>query len=393
MTSLVEPALVPAPPRDVPSDVIFAFFGVSWAGAVDRELVMPEDRLAVALMDHPAVGRLLVCNPYRSIAGRAASLARRRPQAAFPATESRRLHEPLRLRRTDPEAPARTVARYEAGMRRAARRLGMRRPAIITTHPLLAGFGTFDWAGPVTYYGWDDWSASLPHRRWWPAYDEAFARMRGSGRRACAISESALQRIAPTGRRAVIPNGLEPAEWRTPAPPPAWFAERARPRLLYVGLLDSRVDIAQVRAIAEAFPEGSITFLGHVADPPHFEPLNELPNVELRPYVPRAELTSVIGAADACLIPHVRNELTEAMSPLKLFEYLAGGRPVAAVDLPPIAVVRGRVVLGPAGGDLVGAVEQALALGPAPEPERLAFVAEHAWSRRFDDLLALALDG
>ena len=55
----------------------------------------------------------------------------------------------------------------------------------------------------------------------------------------------------------------------------------------------------------------------------------------------RPEIVSLIGTAEACLIPHVGNRLTEAMSPLKLYEYLAGGRPVAAVDLPPIATVGG----------------------------------------------------
>jgi teichuronic acid biosynthesis glycosyltransferase TuaH len=79
------------------------------------------------------------------------------------------------------------------------------------------------------------------------------------------------------------------------------------------------------------------------------------------------------------------------MSPLKLYEYLAGGRPVAAVDLPPIAAVKGRVDLAPAGGKLAPAVAQALALGPASQAERLQFVADHAWSRRFDELLAIAL--
>ena len=49
------------------------------------------------------------------------------------------------------------------------------------------------------------------------------------------------------------------------------------------------------------------------------------------------------------------------------------------------------MVLAPVGGELAPAVAQALALGPAPEAERLQFVARHAWSRRFDELIGIAL--
>jgi hypothetical protein len=373
-------------------DVVFGFFSVPWAIAVEREFIMPEDRLAEALTRHPAARRLLVANPYRSLLGRASDLARRRSQPPFPSSDTRSLHEPLRLRRTDPVDPARTMARYEAGVRRAARRAGLERPAVITCHPLFAGFGSFDWAGPVTYYAWDNWSGSEPFRAYWPAYEEAYRRMRETGRRAVAISRHALDVVAPTGPSAVIPNGLEPAEWASLGEPPAWFAARSRPRLLYVGSLDSRVDLAQARAIAEAYPEGSVTFMGNVLDSAHFKPLSDVANVEFAPAVQRAELTRIIGAADACLIPHVRNELTEAMSPLKLYEYLAGGRPVAAVDLEPIAAVESpRLVLGPVGGDLRPAVAKALEIGPASEADRLAFVDENQWSGRFDRLLELAL--
>jgi glycosyltransferase involved in cell wall biosynthesis len=276
-------------------------------------------------------------------------------------------------------------------MRRAARRLGLRRPAVICGHPVVAGFGTFDWARSVTYYAWDDWAASEPHRQWWPLYEEAFARLRRLGRRVCAVTEAALRTIDPTGPHAVVPNGVDPAEWSVVGAPPDWFAARPGPRLLYVGALDPRVDVGQVAAVARALPDASLTFVGPLVDPAHFAPLAELPNVELRPPVPRTEIPALIGAADACLIPHVHNALTEAMSPLKLYEYLAGGRPVAAVDLPPIREVGGRVALAPAGGDLVPAVREALALGPAGERERLDFVAEHSWARRFDALLEVAL--
>ena len=372
-------------------DLVFTFFGITWSSAFQRYLVMPEDRLGAALAEHPGIDRLLVCDPYRSVAGRAAARLRGHGDVPFPEDPQRSLHRPLRLRRSDPADPARSVARYEAGVRRAAARLGLERPAVITANPLFAGLGKFDWAGPVTYFAWDDWTASRPHERWWPAFDAAFERIRAEGRRVCAVSEGALDRVAPTGPARVIPNGIDPAEWTTQDAPPEWFAALPRPRLIYHGGIDTRLDVEQARAVAAAFPDGSLTFLGPVFDPDRVAPLAALPNVEFHGWVDRAETTCVLAAADVGLVPHVRNPLTAAMSPLKLYEYLAAGLPVAAVDLPPIRGVDPRVVLGPVGGDLVGAVRRALALGRAGEADRLEFVNRHSWASRFEDLLEVAL--
>jgi len=377
-----------------PSDLVFALSFTTWTGAVRRGLCMPEDRLAAALPSSPRVRRLLVSNPFRSLPVVLARSALRQHDEPYAESTDVRLHQPLRLRRFDPSdvrAIERTARSYERSVWRAARRLGLERPAVITTHPLLAGFGRFEWARNVTYYGWDDFSAFEPHRRWWPSYEEAFARIRDNGRRVVAVSEAVLDRIGPTGRHAVVPNGIEISEWLHPGPAPQWFADLPRPRLLYVGALGTRLDVDQVRELAAAYPNGSISLVGPLQDPDHLTPLQSCPNVGFYPPVDRLQLTGVVAAADACLIPHVRNPLTEAMSPLKLYEYLAGGRPVAAVDLPPIIGVSDRVALAPAGSNLVPAVERALALGPASEADRIAFILENGWEKRFEEVLGVAL--
>jgi hypothetical protein len=80
------------------------------------------------------------------------------------------------------------------------------------------------------------------------------------------------------------------------------------------------------------------------------------------------------------------------MSPLKLYEYLAAGLPVAAVDLPAIASVSPtRTALAHGADDFVAAVDRALELGRASEADRLAFIHANTWERRFEHLLDLAL--
>jgi glycosyltransferase involved in cell wall biosynthesis len=263
---------------------------------------------------------------------------------------------------------------------------------VITAHPLIAGFGRFDWAGPVTYYANDDLTAHPPLRRWWPAYEVSNARMRAAGRRAVGLTPKSLQSVDPTGPGAVIPTGLIPAEWDDPAPAPRWFRELPGPRMVYVGTLDERIDPAAVRSLAAAHPEGSVVLIGRDGDRGPVAKLAELPNVHVKPPIAREELIAVVAAAELGLVPHVRSEQTEAMSPLKLFEYLGAGIPVAATDLPGIApVCPSRVRLARDGADFGAAASAALELGPWDDDSRRQFIGENSWSARFDALLDLAL--
>jgi glycosyltransferase involved in cell wall biosynthesis len=338
------------------------------------------------------VRRLIVAEPYRSVAADVRDRVRRVRSPAFPASAERTLYSPRRLRRRSPVRPAGTVARYERGLRALAAARGLDHPAVISVDPLLAGFGRFDWSGPVTYYGVDDWTASSPHERWWPAYEEAFAGLRAAGRAVVGVSQGIVDRVAPTGPSAVIPNGIDPEEWLAPGRAPDWLEPLPRPRITYAGSLDSRVDVSALAAVADAFPQGSVVVVGPMVDEQHFRALGARPNVTIGPQLDRAGVTWLIRESDACVIPHAANDLTRSMSPLKLFEYLAAGRPVAAIDLPPIAAAAtGRVVLVDEGGDFAGGVRRALALGPAPEPERREFIADNSWERRFERLLEVAL--
>ncbi len=373
------------------SDVVFSFAYASWATAVDRGMCFSEDRMAETLLGHPEVRRLLVVETPRSLPLKMAREVLGRPPQ-FPASQAASLYGPTRLRRRDPggiQAIERSFRRWDEQVRRVAARRGLERPALITTHPLVAGFAPAEWASSVTFYAYDDLAESQPLRRLWPAYREAYRRVRESGRAVAAVSPAILDVIEPTGPSVVVPNGVDPGEWEAPGEPPEWFTALPGPRLLYVGSLESRVDVDAIASAAAAMPDASFALVGPLLDPAHFEPLRALPNVHLFPPVQRAEVVALVAAADACLIPHVDSPLTRAMSPLKLYEYLAGGAPVAALDLPPIRDVSPRVMVR---DDLTEAIAAALALGRATDQDRLAFAQANSWLQRQEPVVRMALD-
>jgi glycosyltransferase involved in cell wall biosynthesis len=98
----------------------------------------------------------------------------------------------------------------------------------------------------------------------------------------------------------------------------------------------------------------------------------------------------VIHAADVCIMPHRHNRLTTAMSPVKLYEYLAGGRPVVASDLPPVRAVDPRIVCVPEGHSFADGVDEALSREPLTDADRLAFIDANSWARRHEQILRVA---
>ena len=376
-------------------DVVFTFNQESWKDAVGAGMYMSGARLLASLMSEPSVRRLLVANPYRSTPIQwARRLSGQRP-VPFPASVRRALVEPRRLRRRDPTSVRALERVYDAYDRilessplQAWALIGQQSSPRIRSWPASRHC---DGPDRVTFYAWDDWPSGLPVRRWWTAYEEAFARIRDTGRAVVGVSQAILDRIQPTGARAVVPNGVAPEEWRQPGEPPAWFAELRSPKILYVGALTAeRLDVEALSETAARFSHGSVVLLGPIVDRAAVDPLRRHSNVRIQPPVGRAEVASVIHAADVCIMPHRLNRLTMAMSPLKLYEYLAAGRPVAASDLPPVRAVDPRIVLVPEGHSFADGVEEALSRGPLTEDDRLAFIDANSWSRRHDQILRVA---
>ena len=396
MTTGTSNSAAPSPagptPKSPGDDFVFTFSYESLADARKRGMMRPPDRLVAALMDSPDVRRLLVADPYRSwVTNWGRSLIDYRHRARV--TEKVRHVSPLRFARADPvEVPAieHVYRSYEQVVRDAAREAELVSPKFVTANPLVAGFTELDWTDGALYYARDDWLSSPARRRYWPAYREAYRRISESGRAVAAVSQEIIDRIDPRGPHRVVPNGIEPSEWAGPVPPaPAWFDRIGGPRAVYVGTLDSRLDMPGITALAGARPDLQIVLIGPAPSARYIAPLKGLPNVHIRGKVGRREVVSVLRNSELTLLAHRRTPLTEAMSPLKVYEYLAAGKPVLATDLEPVRGFGARVHLTDSVSDFTDLIDLALAQGTLAEKERLAFVDENAWSSRHKEILAL----
>ena len=113
---------------------------------------------------------------------------------------------------------------------------------------------------------------------------------------------------------------------------PADQAAIRTPRLGFYGVIDERMDLELVAALADARPDWSIVMVGPVVkiDPAELPRRNNIHYLGGKTY---EELPRYLGGWDVALMPFAINESTTFISPTKTPEYLAGGRPVVSTPI------------------------------------------------------------
>ena len=164
------------------------------------------------------------------------------------------------------------------------------------------------WSGPTTTSspGGPTWSSPPP--------------------RTCAARASSLNPHTYTVLNAadveIFGRALDPD-----LPLPADSRPSRSPRIGVVGMHDSRLDVEALEALARPIPPGRSCWSGRCKPGQVDEArLRRLPNVHLLGEKPRPSCPAYLKGLDVALIPYKPNELTRNIFPLKLFEYLAGGR-------------------------------------------------------------------
>lgn len=166
------------------------------------------------------------------------------------------------------------------------------------------------------------------------------------------------------------------------------FSERVhmpdpeRPTLGFFGLFAEWIDADLIRDVALAKPGWTLEFLGPRRHVP--ESLHAIDNIVFRDAVDYADLPRAIEHWSAAWIPFEVSELTAAVNPLKLREYLSAGLPTACVEMPEVDFERFSIRRITAASDVARWLEQ---LETCPETvatrlERSRAMRSESWSAR-----------
>ncbi len=169
-----------------------------------------------------------------------------------------------------------------------------------------------------------------------------------------------------------------------------------RPRIGYVGALNEKIDFDLLAGIAALRPGWQFVLVGALdltGRPAKADALRRLPNVHWPGRVPVEDVPLAIAGLDVCLLPYERNEWTRNIDSLKLYEYLACGKPVVASDVPAARAFAPLVRIAEGPAQFAAAIEAALAEDPAGLREaRRAAAAANTWDLRVAQIEGLVAE-
>ena len=188
----------------------------------------------------------------------------------------------------------------------------------------------------------------------------------------------------------LVPNGVDFDHFNAPGIQPDPAIRGLGENIIgYFGALARWIDYDLILRTARSRPDWHFVLIG----PDHdgtaaASGLGAVPNIHLLGPRPYADLPATLAAFDVATIPFIVDDLTNAVSPLKLFEYMAGGCPVVTTAMHECRK-EPAVRIAETPEDWIIQIEAALREGRSPEELRKLHRAasQQTWKKRAATIL------
>ena len=188
-----------------------------------------------------------------------------------------------------------------------------------------------------------------------------------------------------------LPNGVSEIFFEEAGSPPDDFPADGKPVVVYVGTIDTRFDLETLKYAVHKITEVHFLLVGPLTDNTLHPGLQELAAKENFTMVgakPYNSLPAYLQEAAVGLIPFHLNELTQAVNPIKYYEYLACGLPVAAPPMRELTEMGGPLHSYCDREGFCAAIQEAIEAGKdkAYRDELRKFAVRHTWRSRFGEV-------
>ena len=234
---------------------------------------------------------------------------------------------------------------------------------------------------------WEFEDVAVPVRQRWQRQDEQLAR------RADVVfvqtEEHLREKQAQGANVFLMPNAVDTDRFDISAnSPPPDLKDIPTPRIGYVGSINYRIDWDLVEHILGSLPQFNIVFIGNSGGDPHCDHLSRrYPNMHFLGPCPYEQVPAYLQGMDVCIIPFLATNLTVSQSPLKLFDYLAAGKPIVATNVGNEGELAEWVRIADDYGGFCQAIERAVAEDcPELQQSRRRVAAQNSWAVRVEQI-------
>lgn len=194
-----------------------------------------------------------------------------------------------------------------------------------------------------------------------------------------SISEKLQEaRIPNSGNSYFIPQGAEIEHFVKADVIPKEVATLKHPVIGFFGLISEWINLELIEKCIDAYPNYNFLFLGkNVVSIEHLKEKNNFIHLGEIPYKNLPKFASIF---DIGIIPFRINELTLAVNPLKLIEYLSLGLPVVSTNMPEVKKFDNYVLVSDTDEQFIKYIKKALEENSLEmENFRKAKAAEYTW--------------
>jgi glycosyltransferase involved in cell wall biosynthesis len=253
-----------------------------------------------------------------------------------------------------------------------------------------------DWPARVRVFdAVDDWSLHASYQKEADFLRKNYDRISQKADVIFTVSAGLAERFDPAKTR-WIPNGIDPAPFTKDWPMPSDLAALPRPLIGYVGTVQERLDFALLKTVCRNHADKSFVFIGPVwkgvAD--QVASLSTAcPNVHFLGRRPYEQTPAYLQAMDIAIIPHRLDAFLSSTNPMKMYDYLAAGKPIVSTPGAGTEAFAQHIVIAKDAAEFSEAINRALAAdSPAQHQARQSALSGHLWSDRLAAMQAFLRD-
>jgi len=161
-----------------------------------------------------------------------------------------------------------------------------------------------------------------------------------------------------------------------------------KPIIGYFGAIERRIDYDLVRELLKLNADKSFVFIGPVDQ--YYLNADDFtePNMYIKGAVSYQQMPSVLKGFDVAIIPFKKDEVSNHIFPLKLFEYLGSGKPVVSTNFNSDLAdfTNNTVSFCETAEEFSDALNKALLDNTTLQQERLAVAANNTWEHRIIEI-------